>query len=137
MSSIIHWEYPKTLIDNEGYPTPEALDYIKNWSIHTHTDSISSNGNAKSGKFFGKGKFDELIEYIKTIWTYKDAIEYENGLLEIHTYGWSGNEDIIDELKLTDLWLLKFRCERTGGHYYFKVTDYNDFDWVVTKFQIR
>lgn len=131
MSSIVHWDYPKTLIDNEGYPTPEALDYIKNWSTN------SSIIEVKTGKFFGKGKFDELIEYIKTIWTYKDAIEYENGLLEIHTYGWSGNEEIIEELKHTDLWLLKFRCERTGGHYYFKVTDENDFDWVVTKFQIR
>ena len=131
MSSIVHWDYPKTLIDNEGYPTPEALDYIKNWSAN------SSIIEVKTGKFFGKGKFDELIEYIKTIWTYKDAIEYENGLLEIHTYGWSGNEEIIEELKRTDLWLLKFRCEQTGGHYYFKVTDENDFDWVVTKFQIR
>ena len=133
MSSVIHWDYPTTLIDNDGYPTPEALDYIKNWSVITSSNDVE----VKTGKFFGKGKFDELIEYIKTIWTYKDAIEYENGLLEIHTYGWSGNEDIIEELKLTDLWLLKFRCRQTGGHFYFKVTDESEMDWVVTKFQIR
>ena len=131
MTIELDYNYPNELHDEDGYPTQEALDYIKNWSID------SNNGEVKMGKHFGKANYNELIDYIKSIWTYKDAIEYENGLLEIHTYGWSGNEDIIHELKNTDMWLLKFRCERTGGHYYFKVTDDNDFDWVVTKFQIR
>jgi hypothetical protein len=131
MTIELDYNYPNELHDEDGYPTQEALDYIKNWSID------SNNGEVKMGKHFGKANYNELIDYIKSIWTYKDAIEYENGLLEIHTYGWSGNEDIIHELKNTDMWDLKFRCERTGGHYYFKVTDDNDFDWVVIKFQIR
>ena len=119
----VYWDYPTTLRDEEGYPTPAALDYIRNWSFQQE----------KTGKNFGKGMYGELIEYIKTIWTYDNAIVYEGGLLEIHTLGWSGNEDIIDELKHTDLWLLKFRCKQTGGHYYFKVTDESQMDWVVTK----
>jgi hypothetical protein len=127
MTTELEYNYPNELHDEDGYPTQEALDYIKNWSID------SNNGEVKMGKHFGKANYNELIDYIKLIWTYKDAIEYENGLLEIHTYGWSGNEDIIHELKNTDMWDLKFRCRQTGGHFYFKVTDESEMDWFVTK----
>jgi hypothetical protein len=127
MTIEIEYNYPNELHDEDGYPTQEALDYIKNWSIDYN------NGEVKMGKHFGKANYNELIDYIKSIWTYKDAIEYENGLLEIHTYGWSGNEDIIHELKNTDMWDFKFRCQQTGGHYYFKVTDESEMDWVVIK----
>lgn len=123
MEKLKEYMFPEVLIDSEGYPTKEALDYIKNWSFY----------QGIAGKYFGESMYNELIEYIKTIWNYNDAIVYENGLLEIHTYGWSGNEDIIEELKYTDLWLLTFRCRQTGGHFYFKVTDESEMDWVVTK----
>jgi hypothetical protein len=123
------WNYPNQLMDDDGYPTQETLDYIKNWSM------FDDNNETKIGEFFGKGKYDELIEFIKTIWVYKDAITYENGLLEIHTLGWSGNEDIIYELKKTDLWLIKFRCKQTGGHYYFKIDSESEWDFTVEKYK--
>jgi hypothetical protein len=118
----LSYHYPTTLMDSDGYPTQEALDYIKNWTYENHV----------TGEYFGKQMYDELIEYIRSIYVYNDAINYEDGLLEIHTFGWSGNEDIIEELKKTDLWLLKFRCEQTGGHYYFQIED-KGFDWQVSK----
>jgi hypothetical protein len=120
--NILCFDYPSTLRDNEGYPTQEALDYIKNWTY----------GYDSGGQYFGKNKQNELIEYIKSIWTYNDAIVYEDGLLEIHTYGWSGNEDIIEVLKETDLWLINFRAEQAIGHYYFKMDD-GKYDWQINK----
>ena len=122
-NNTISWDYPKQLMDNEGYPTSEALDYIRNWSFY----------HGRVGQYFGEGKYEELIEYIKSIWAYNDAIVYEDGLLEIHTYGWSGNEDIIEELKHTNLWLMRHRATQTGGHYYFKIDKDSEFDYWVTK----
>ena len=126
-NDTISWDYPEQLLDSEGYPTPEALDYIKNWAIIWGRDENLT----KTGQYFGKGNHEELIEYIKSIWNY-DSIYYEDGLLEIHTVGWSGNEEIIEELRKTDLWLMKFRASQTGGHYYFRLED-KGFDWEVTK----
>ena len=124
----ISWEYPKQLMDENGYPTSEALDYIKNWSLQW---GRSEDTPVKAGQYFGKGMHEELIEYVTSIWTY-DSINYEDGLLEIHTGGWSGNEEIIDELKKTDLWLTKFKCHQTGGHYFFEL-EAKGYKWEVTK----
>lgn len=119
MSDTILWKYPEELFTEDGYPTQEALDYIRNWQVN--------------GEYWCKSMYRELIDYVKSIWTYNDAIEEENGLLEIHTYGWSGNEDIIDELNKTDLWLMKFRAKQSGGHYYFKLDSDSEYDWWVVK----
>ncbi len=127
---VIQWEYPDQLHDEHGYPTNDALDYIKNWSlIYGQTRETS-----KKGHKWGQQSHDELIEYIKGLWWGgDDAIVYEDGLLELHTYGWSGNEEIIEELRSTDLWMFKFRAKMSGGHYYFKLHDEMSPDWWVVK----
>ena len=125
--NTVTWEYPKDLFDQDGYPTDEALDYIRNWSV------MYGGLDTKFGSKLGKGLHDELIEYIQSIWCYNDAIEYKDGLLEIHTYGWSGNESIIEELKNTDLWMFKFRAQQSGGHYFFKIDNDAEQDWWVVK----
>lgn len=127
----VSYEYPEELMDHEGYPTSEALRYIKNWSIHFESEETQ----VKSGIYFGKGMYQELIDYVNSIWIY-DTFNYEDGLLEIHTMGWSGNEEIIAELKLTDLWMHKFRCHQTGGHYFFSIDGESEFDWQVVKQKI-
>ena len=128
MSVTVTWDYPKELFDEDGYPTGEALDYIKNWS------ALHGGINVKFGYKFGKGLHDELIAYIKQLWWMSDdAIDYQVGLLELHTYGWSGNESIVEELRNTDLWTFKFRAETTGGHYYFKIDNEAEQDWWIIK----
>jgi hypothetical protein len=127
MSDTVTWDYPKELHDKDGYPTSEALDYIKNWAV------IYGRLTNKFGSKFCKGLQDELVEYIKSIWCYDDAVVYEDGLLELHTYGWSGNEEIISELKDTDLWLMKFKAHLAGGHYYFKIDSDSEHDWHIVK----
>ena len=130
MSDTISWKYPEELFGEEGYPTSEALDYVKNWAIIFGT----GNTNTKQGEFFGKGKYEELISYIKDLWWYgDDGVVYEDGLLELHTMGWSGNEEIIAELKDTDLWLTKFQAKSAGGHYFFKIDAESEYDWHIVK----
>lgn len=132
MSNTVSYQYPKELFDDEGYPTSESLDYIKNWSvmIGLYDDML------KNGQFFGKEKYDMLISYLEELW-WGDLIYYEDGLLELHTGGWSGNEEIISELKHTDMWMHKFRCNESGGHYFFKIDSDSDFDWQVIKYRTK
>lgn len=101
-------------MDNEGYPEQHELDAIKNWDI--------------------KDAFG-LIEFIKERWAYNDAIRMEWGkdklfkkpvlFLEMHTIGWSGNEDIINALLSNQMFSLMWytKWER-GGHYYFEVNPF-------------
>ena len=44
--------------------------------------------------------------------------------LELHTGGWSGNEDIIDKLSDTLFWMICWESTRRGGHYYFEIPKY-------------
>jgi hypothetical protein len=62
------------------YPTDEQLQFIRDYDI-------------KQGPA-------DLIEHLKEIWHWKDYLAYSQdhraGYLELHTGGWSGNEDIIE-----------------------------------------
>jgi hypothetical protein len=107
------------LFEKEGhYPTEAALNYIKNWC------SVWEPGETptlKFGEYFGdQSKVQELLEFITKLWWYTDiGVEIKNDKIELHTLGWSGNEDIIRELKNSSLWLIHWRKTYAGGHYYF------------------
>lgn len=126
-TKISSFPYPEKLMDDEGYPTQEALDYIKNWGYGF------TEGEFLLGQYYKNENMDDLIEYIQSIWTYDDAIVYEDGLLEIHTLGWSGNEEIIHVLKDTMLWAFRHRATQTGGHYYFRIDKDSAKTWSVEK----
>ena len=90
-----------------NYPTEEELDYIKNYNI-LENDII------------------DLIEFIRSIWWpsgWGFKLSGKNVLkLELHTGGWSGNEDIIYALKQTKLfWVACWVKSVRGGHYYFEI----------------
>lgn len=123
----VSFPYPHdNLMDDHGYPTEEALDYIKNWWM-----AIQDGDEYKTGHLWND--YRGLIDYIKSIWTYDDAILEEDGLLEIHTFGWSGNESIIYELKKTAFWMHRLQATQTGGHYYFRVDDNPKYTYSVEK----
>jgi len=86
------------------YPTKKELEKIKNW------DCKDVKG---------------LLEFLKEIWWMPDWGFTLTGRkilrLELHTGGWSGNEDIIEALHQTFLWSLYWRGTLRGGHYYFKI----------------
>lgn len=105
-------------LDEDGYPTEEALDIIANWWSKPDSECKS---------------FSELMEFIKTIWWTPDygwqekeephEIWPEKTVKRwyISTGGWSGNEDIIHAMKKSDfLWTLNWVQSRRGGHYIFE-----------------
>ena len=92
-------------MDSDGYPTTSELRKIRNW----------------------RGTFRELWEYVTGLWHWPNYAVTKRGEtvdeLELHTGGWSGNEDIADALEHSKS-LFCFFCEtkwERGGHYYFEV----------------
>lgn len=100
-------------LDEDGYPTEEAIEQIENWSY-----------NDPKGWF----KFIENIWHLRS-WGWSevrkayldspDKIEYH-----ISTAGWSGNEDIIRAMQENNiLWSDTWVQTRRGGHYIFEIKD--------------
>lgn len=99
-------------LDNHGYPTDEFLKFIEDYT----------------GK---EMPFDEFLSLLKEIWQYGDDAfvlhkPYRGKRkLEVHTAGWSGNEDIIYKI-IGNIYLTHFLMEykewHTGGHFYFEIS---------------
>ena len=102
------------MLDDDGYPTEEWLQFIKSY------------------------KPDEslpLLTFVKMVlvdgwhmsdWGFKLHKKYKGKhKLELHTGGWSGNEETIAAIK-SNMWLTHFQMRyvmwRTGGHYYFELS---------------
>ena len=90
--------------DQDGYPTEEELETLAKWS---GDDALA------------------LIEYIKSIWWAPDwgfVLKGKRVLkLELHTGGWSGNEEIIGVLMNNFFWHFYWEKSERGGHYYFEI----------------
>lgn len=104
---------PDVLLDPEGYPTKEYLQFL---SEYKPDESLT------------------IIEFVRDVlpdgWWMPDWGFVLHGKyrgkhrLELHTGGWSGNEDIINEM-LKNMWFTHTRMLYVkwirGGHYYFEV----------------
>lgn len=132
----LDYPYPDgDLLDDHGYPTEATLAYIRNWGSERDED-----GKLTFGKWFLEpAGSPDLLEFIKQIWYYgEDAYtQHDNGLFELHTLGWSGNEEVIYELKQTVFWLQKYRAYTTGGHYYFRLRHDCGYDWTVEQIKSK
>jgi hypothetical protein len=108
---------PEPTFDKSGYPTPATLRTIKKWPIAHFSDC------------------NDLMEYCKKAWKYGDSYftrakrrspEYYQAKATtyrwtVHTFGWSGNEDVISAMR--DNWMFWTLCwvkEERGGHYVFR-----------------
>ena len=104
-------------LDEEGYPTEEALDKIEKWHY-----------NDPRGWF----KFIENIWHLRS-WGWSEGYfkdhEYDPAdkyQYHISTAGWSGNESIIRAMQENNiLWYYAWVQSRRGGHYIFEVRDEN------------
>ena len=100
------------LLDDNGYPTEEFLSMIKEWTDESETS------------------LEDLLDMIEECWCHRSLAfkrrQPRKGIqtIEMHTAGWSGNEDIINAIQ-SNLWLTHFRLRYVkwivGGHYWFKL----------------
>jgi hypothetical protein len=102
---------PGVLLDNEGYPTERYLNFIKNYT-HKTMPILCFIDILRDGWHFGD-------------WGYKLHRKYAGKRkFELHTGGWSGNEDIVSAI-ISNIWLTHFQMRfvrwETGGHYYFEI----------------
>jgi len=99
----------EVLVDRNGYPTELAL--VK----------LSELANKTS---WGFEQVRELVEFLREVWwesgwgvVYREKGEVWE--LELHTAGWSGNEELIGVLSKTLFWAIYWQVHKRGGHYYF------------------
>jgi len=93
----------------EEYPTEEELHEIRLHSGHLDT---------------GGSKFDisKLLETLHKTWYAPEmGIVQDGNSLELHTLGWSGNEEIVGILKKSMFWYICWQMSVRGGHYYFEL----------------
>ena len=75
---------------------------------------------------------DELLDFLKSIWWQpewgfklyfgRDFVHKKKcRKLELHTGGWSGNEEIINVLEGSMFWIFYWEKSIRGGHYWFEI----------------
>ena len=111
---------PSTFLDNEGYPTDELLQWIKDYDILEHG-------------------VEPLLEILEETWNWPDwGIVRKRAYgktfsYELHTGGWSGNESILAALEDNMFFFFWWRKSITGGHYYFRFPIKSFFEKQPTK----
>jgi hypothetical protein len=102
---------PNTTLDDEGYPTEEFLNFIRIYNGKTipildFVEILSDGWHHRDWGFILHRKYKGIIK------------------LELHTGGWSGNEETIEVIK-SNMYLTHFAMKyvkwHTGGHYYFEI----------------
>lgn len=86
------------------YPTKQQLNKIVNWKISSREDIL------------------DYFNYIKLLW-YRSNSGYnltgkKTIKLILHTFGWSGNEDIILSMQKNVSWIYAWQGSWRGGHYF-------------------
>jgi len=91
------------MIDEDGYPTEEALKRIREWEW---SDGV-----------------EEWFSFIESIWHFHDWGWHRDGsTYYVSTGGWSGNESIISAMqKNYVLWPNTWVSSRRGGHFEFEI----------------
>lgn len=111
--------YPDVLHTEDGYPTDAALNYLQNWWFGYN------NGELYKGEFadVNKDNTNALVNYLRKLWHFVDWGFVHNQVeskLELHTGGWSGNEEIIPYLEMTWFHKCYWSMTKKGGHYYYE-----------------
>ncbi len=93
------------------------LKNLKIYSVYLDDEKIlMSDYNVNMGK---------LLELLRDIWWNSDwGIVQKGNELQLHTGGWSENEDIMNILKYSLFWALSWEKTERGGHYYFNLNKF-------------
>lgn len=85
--------------DAGGYPTETTLEAIRKWP---YVD------------------FKGLIRFVTEAWDTAGAVYSDEEYLTLATGGWSGNESIVDALRVNDMfWVLCWVSSYRGGRHEF------------------
>lgn len=90
------------------YPTDAELEEIKRWN-------------------FKEQPLKHFLNCIERVWKYADIGFFKLSgkkvlKLELHTGGWSGNEDTISAIQDNfTFWVMCWQATKRGGHYYFRI----------------
>ena len=100
------------LLDEQGYPTEDWLEFLRKWTPET--------GCAY------QHIFDSLLHF--GLWMPERCLRVKKPYkgyqkFEIHTGGWSGNEDVVDAILSNFLLrhLFGYYKWEIGGHHYFRM----------------
>lgn len=92
-----------------GYPTKKELKQLKKYC------GFLGNENPELD-------IEKLLELLQEIWWQPNwGIKVNGRNLELHTGGWSGNEEIISILANSLFWIMCWEMTKRGGHYYFEL----------------
>lgn len=87
--------------DDHAYPTDESLAAIRAWPVEG---------------------WRALLEQLRPGWEHYGSWRRRGPILRLATGGWSGNEEIIGELRGTWLWWLAWRSSHRGGLHVFDLS---------------
>lgn len=91
------------MTDIDGYPTQDELRFIDEWN-------------------YQKDTVQDMLDRIERAWWMPEWGFIEMGTrLELHTGGWSGNEEVIHHLRKSMFWMFYWESEQRGGHYVFEI----------------
>ena len=96
--------------NEEGYPTEEYLNWLKNWEVWMEEELHET-------------MIPNILQSLKITWAYGIKIEKihnDKFKIGLHTYGSSNNESIIRALEENPLFWYYWIRHDVGGHYYFK-----------------
>jgi len=100
-------------MDEEGYPTEEELRYCEK-----------------------EQDIDKLVAFVRgNWWNGEHGVKFSDGVLQLDTGGWSGNESTISALQRNKEFWKSFLGEKEGGHFYFEVEYYKHMRWIDQYFE--
>lgn len=104
------------------YPTPKEIRTVRQYKPIFSQEEDNNKTKANVMPF---------IIFLRSIWwcpewgfitkISKNSFGKKCLKLELHTGGWSGNEEIICALQKSQFWFFWWESSRRGGHYYFEI----------------
>ena len=99
------------MLDSDDYPTEEAIAALQRHRV------------VGGDRMPHDVPLDEFLSLLESMWWAADwGFERTKTRLHLSTGGWSGNEEVIGELRQTWFWHLCWILHRRGGHYRFDLT---------------
>lgn len=121
---------PSKYLDEDGYPTLDAINYIKNYPYHkSYIDLMDFIKSLWHQQWWGWDADEPIMEsYISY-----DKVNVKRTIFKyrVSTAGWSGNEALVKAMMENPMfWSSCWLSSRRGGHYEFEIEELEDLERV-------